>query len=111
MQKGISVILGLILILFGALSLLPLFGIAITISGFTLDRWFPVVFILIGICEFALRPASNWFWALSTVVIGAVLLLQSLGLFIPFLRTVDVNTVLIPVFVFIYGIMAVASTK
>ncbi len=111
MQKGLALIIGIVLVFFGALTLVPLFGITITISGFTLDRFFPVAFILIGLAEITIRPVSHWFWGLITILCGAMLLFQNLEMFPGVTALLDLRTVLIPAGVLLYGVTTLVSRE
>lgn len=111
MRKGLAIFLGLILILISAVKLLPFFGITISIVGFSLDQWFPVVFIFIGICELLINLSVNWFWALAMIVVGIILLFKNMGWIGAFIGAIDIETMLVPALIFIYGIKVLFSSK
>jgi hypothetical protein len=70
---------GLILILFSAIKLLPFFGITVSVAGFSLDAWFPVVFMIIGLCELIINPSVNWLIGIAMIVLGGIDLVKNIG--------------------------------
>jgi hypothetical protein len=108
MRRGLSIFFGMILIIAGLLKLLPLAGINIQIDGFDLNRWFPVVFILIGLLELAGQEGSGWFWGVALLIYGSLTFSQTLGFAVPMTEMLDLQALLIPLFVLIYGIKSLA---
>ena len=111
MRKGIAILLGLILILFSAIKLLPFFGITVSVAGFSLDAWFPVVFMIIGLCELIINPSVNWLIGIAMIVLCGIDLVKNIGVVIPVLSIIDTKTMLLPAFIFIYGIKVLFTSK
>lgn len=110
MRRGISIFFGMVLIIVGLLKLLPLVGVNVIIDGFNLDTWFPVVYILIGLLELLNQEASGWFWGIVFLIYGVFKLSQIIGFAIPLINMLNIESLLIPFFVLIYGIKAIATS-
>lgn len=111
MRRGLSIFFGIILILVGLIKLLPLVGISVVIDGFPLDQWFPIVFIMIGLLELMGQEGSGWFWGIALLVFGGLKLCQLMNLAIPLINLLNIEAILLPVFIFIYGLKSLAVSK
>ena len=108
MRRGIFIFFGIIFVIIGLIQLLPLVGISVVIGGFDLDKWFPVVFLMVGFLELISVDNSGWFWGIVMLVYGGLKLSQHMGWAIPLLDILNVEALLIPIFLFIYGLKSLA---
>ena len=111
MRRGLSILFGIVLIIGGLLKLLPLIGINIQIDGFDLDKWFPLAFIVIGLLELMGQEGSGWFWGVVLLIYGFLVLIPTFGFAVPLLNMLDLQELLIPLFVLIYGIKSLAVSS
>lgn len=111
MRRGLSILFGIVLIIAGLLKLLPLVGINVQIDGFDLDKWFPFAFIIIGLLELMGQEGSGWFWGVVLLIYGTSILIPTFGFTVPSLNMLDLQALLVPLFVLIYGIKSLAVSS